>query len=34
MADLVRKYRLNIAGDTGKKVGRGRYVVDMFADSD
>jgi carboxypeptidase T len=33
MADLVRKYKLNIAGHTGKKVGRG-YVVDAFADSD
>ena len=34
MADLVRKHRLNIAGHTGKKAGRGRYVVDAFADSD
>ncbi len=33
MADLVRKHKLNIAGHTGKKVGRG-YVVDAFADSD
>src|SRR6266568_3948907 len=34
MADLVRKHRLNIAGHTAKKAGCGRYVVDMFADSD
>jgi len=34
MADLVRKYKLNIAGHTGKNVGGGRYVVDAFADSD
>jgi carboxypeptidase T len=34
MADLVREHRLNIAGHTGKKAGRGRYVVDAFADSD
>ena len=34
MADLIRKHRLNIAGHTGKKTGRGRYVVDAFADSD
>jgi murein tripeptide amidase MpaA len=34
MADLVRKYKLNIAGHTGKRAGRGRYVVDAFADSD
>src|SRR5216684_5679931 len=34
MADLVRKYKLNIAGHTGKKAGGGRYVVDAFADSD
>src|SRR5215831_17833574 len=34
MADLVRKHRLNIAGHTGKKAGRGRYVVHAFADSD
>jgi hypothetical protein len=33
MADLVRKHRLNIAGHTAKKAGRGRYVVDAFADS-
>src|SRR5437867_937479 len=34
MADLVRKHRLNIAGHTGKKAGRSRYIVDAFADSD
>src|SRR4051794_3567116 len=33
MADLVRKYKLNIAGHSSKKAGRGRYVVDAFADS-
>jgi murein tripeptide amidase MpaA len=33
MADLVRKYKLNIAGHSGKKAGPGRYVVDAFADS-
>lgn len=33
MADLVRRHRLNIAGNTGKKAGR-RYVVDAFADSE
>ncbi len=33
MADLVRKYKLHIAGHTGKKAGSG-YVVDAFADSD
>ena len=33
MADLVRKHKLNIAGHTAKKAGRGRYVVDAFADS-
>jgi murein tripeptide amidase MpaA len=33
MADLVRKHKLNIAGHTGRKAGRGRYVVDAFADS-
>ena len=31
MADLVRKHRLNIAGHTGKKAGRNRYIVDAFA---
>ena len=34
MADLVRKHKLNIAGHTGKKAGRSRFVVDAFADSD
>jgi len=34
MADLLRKHKLNIAGHTGKKAGRGRFVVDAFADSD
>ncbi|MEA2238996.1 MAG: hypothetical protein QOC81_3720 [Thermoanaerobaculia bacterium] len=34
MADLVRKYKLNIAGHSGKKAGRGRFVVDAFADSE
>jgi len=34
MADLVRKHKLNIAGHTGKKAGRGRFVVDAFADLD
>src|SRR5258706_7520770 len=34
MADLVRKHKLHIAGHTGKKAGRGQYVVDAFADSD
>jgi carboxypeptidase T len=33
MADLVRRYRLNIAGHTAKKAGRG-YVVDVFADAE
>lgn len=32
MADLVRVYKLHIAGHTGKKKGR-RYAVDAFADS-
>ena len=31
MADLLRKHRLNIAGHTGKKAGRSRYIVDAFA---
>jgi murein tripeptide amidase MpaA len=31
MADLVRKYRLNIAGHTGKKTADARYVADAFA---
>ena len=30
MADLVRKHRLNIAGHTGKKAGRSRYIVDAL----
>jgi len=34
MAGLVRKHKLNIAGHTGKKAGRSRFVVDAFADSD
>ncbi|HYR87671.1 MAG TPA: M14 family metallopeptidase [Terriglobia bacterium] len=34
MADLVREHKLNIAGHTGKKAGRGRFVVDAFADTD
>ena len=34
MADFVRKHKLNIAGHTGKKAGRSRFVVDAFADSD
>ncbi|HEX9209102.1 MAG TPA: M14 family metallopeptidase [Bradyrhizobium sp.] len=34
MADLVRKHKLNIAGHTGRKLGRGKYIVDAFADSD
>lgn len=33
MADLVRKHKLNIAGHTGRKAARGRYVVDAFADT-
>jgi len=34
MADLVRKYKINLAGHTGKKAARRRFVVDAFADSD
>src|SRR4051794_10485462 len=33
MADLVRKYKLNIAGHSGKKAGPDQFVVDAFADS-
>ena len=33
MVELIRKYRVSIAGHTGKKV-RGGYVVDALVDSD
>ncbi len=34
MADLVRVYRLHLAGHTGKKVGSRQFVADVFADDE